>query len=99
MIVCGICMYERQGWARWPYVFIMPAYLFQRFLAFTAPPAVAGADAQDAISLQTQVQAAPVQTREEILITVFAILYVASLFVLFHLRFGGTFHPPLYVDE
>src|SRR5579875_631767 len=38
MIVSGICMYERQGWARWFYIFMLSVYFSQRFLALTAPP-------------------------------------------------------------
>jgi hypothetical protein len=101
MIVSGICMYERQGWARWFYVLVLPVFLFQRFLAITAPPPmpVGNGDAQDPLYQQAHLQPLPSHTKEELILALFATCYLGSLWILFMLRTRRYFHPPMYVDE
>jgi hypothetical protein len=101
MIVSGICMYERQGWARWIYILVMPVFFFQRFLAVTAPPPLATdqSDAQDPLYLQTHLREAPAHTKEQLILAGLVVLYLLSLWVLFAFRTRRYFHPPMYVDE
>lgn len=101
MIASGICMYERQGWARWFYIFTMPVFFTQRFLQITPPPALPAnaGDAQDPLFVQIHLQTAPVSTKEEVLLALYVLLYGLSLWVLFTFRARRYFHPPMYVDE
>ncbi len=101
MIFSGICMYERQGWARWIYILVMPVFFFQRFLAVTAPPPLptGQSDAQDPLYLQTHLPDAPVHTKEQIILVALVVLYLLSIWVLFTFRARRYFHPPMYVDE
>ena len=99
MIISGICMYERQGWARWFYVLALPVYLFQRFLAITAPPPLPSGNEQDPLYQQTHLQPLQNHTKEEAILALFVMFYLFSLWILFMLRARRYFHPPIYVDE
>lgn len=102
MVACGICMYERQGWARWIYLLAMPVFFVQRFLAITAPLTLPAdqAEPQDPLAaIQAHLQAPPNQTKEELMLAAFFLLYAISLWILFSLSARRFFHPPMYVDE
>jgi len=36
-LVCGICLYEQQGWARFVYIAVMVPYFIQSFFTVTQP--------------------------------------------------------------
>ncbi len=99
MIVSGICMYERQGWARWFYIFMVPVYFSQRFFAMTAPPPLDNDAAQNEFYTPIYVQQANDHTREGMILSLLVILYLLSLWILFTNRARRYFHPPMYVDE
>jgi hypothetical protein len=102
MVVGGICMYERQGWARWVYLLAMPVYFVQRFLAIIAPmtlPADQGEPQDPLTAIQSHLAAPPSQTKEELMLAALFVLYAISLWLLFSLSARRFFHPPMYVDE
>jgi hypothetical protein len=102
MVVGGICMYERQGWARWVYLLVMPVFFIQRFLAITAPqtlPADQAAPQDPLAAVQVHMQVPPSQTKEELILAALVVFYVISIWLLFTLSSRRFFHPPMYVDE
>jgi len=100
MVVCGICMYERQGWARWIYLLTMPVYFVQRYLTIIAPPPVSPVQPQDlGDAAQPLLQAPPSHTKEELMLAGLFALYAISIWILFSPLGRRFFHPPMYVDE
>jgi len=89
-VVCGICMYEGQGWARYPYLIVMIPFLAQTYLDLGIL----------AHSLHLQI---PAQARKLWLAKhewdLGVLFYLFSIFILFMRRTRRYYHPPLYVDE
>ncbi len=88
-IISGICMYERQGWARFTYLAASIPYLFQRYIVhaniaekFAKAPPAPGHHNWDNLAFP--------------LIILF---YLFSIFILFLPSSRRYFHPPMYVDE
>jgi len=102
MVVSGICMYERQGWARWIYLVALPPFFLQRFLIITTLQTLPDdqAEPQDPLAaIQAHLQTPPNQTKEELILAALVVLYLISLWILFTLTSRRFFHPPMYVDE
>ncbi len=102
IIICGIFMYEGQGWARWVYLPVMLPWFLQRFIAVVAPPAPAapaGPNGEPASLLDHAPVVAAPHHKDEFILACLVLLYLLSIWVLFSRRARRYFNPPLYVDE
>jgi hypothetical protein len=84
LVATGICLYERQGWARYVYIALMPAFFIFQFLGL--------GQATNATEAHKLVQ------HQEIL-EAGVVLWLASLVILFLPSTNRYYHPPMYVDE
>ena len=93
-IVSGMCMYERQGWARYIYLITAIPFYIQRFLLVKA--------IHDAGTIQLKPGLAVVPPHlglADLALIAQAVFYLFSLWALFSWRSRRYYHPPMYVDE
>ena len=84
MIVTGICMYERQGWARYVYIVLMPIIFLNQYLGMGVAKT-----AEDAHKLMLHKAA----------LGGAVLLFLISIVILFLPLTRRHYHPPQYVDE
>jgi hypothetical protein len=89
-VLCGILMYEAQGWARYPYILLMIPFLVQNYFNLSIL----------AHSLNLEI---PTQARKLWLMShlwdLGVVFYLCSILILFLPRTRRYYKPPLYVDE
>ena len=84
MVIAGICMYERQGWARYLFILIMPLFFVHQYFALAL--------------LKQPSDAQKLQIYHGALVLGVG-LYVLSILILFLPRVRRYYKPPLYIDE
>jgi hypothetical protein len=89
--VCGICIYEGQGWARFVYPAVSILYFAQQFLLLShlknVNRALNDPHVQSAINHMKYIEGAKI------------FLFLVSIGLLFLPLARRYFHPPTYVDE
>ena len=84
LVVTGICLYERQGWARYVFIVLMPLFFVHQFLALGQATSLAE---MQKLMLHKMALAGGV------------VLYLLAIFILFLPAARRYYHPPMYVDE
>ena len=80
----GICLYERQGWARYVFLVLVPLFFLHQY--FGLGHAATPAEAQKLMLHQMALGGG-------------VVLYGMAIAILFMPAARRHYHPPLYVDE
>jgi len=86
MVIVGILMYERQGWARYLYIVLMPPFFMHQYFVLALTVTHTAPEAQK-LALHRYALDAGV------------VLYLVSIVILFLRPVRRYYHPPLYIDE
>jgi hypothetical protein len=84
IVATGICLYEGQGWARYVYILLMPAFFYFQYLGLGQ--ATNAAEAHKLVQHQQALEAG-------------VVLWLASLVILFLPSTNRHYNPPMYIDE
>ena len=99
MVVAGICLYERQGWARYFYIAVMLVFFVDRLVGLLQEKTRGVTPIAPA---QPGTAVAPVVSKlllHEAELGVMVALFILSLVILFMRPAQRYYHPPEYVDE
>jgi hypothetical protein len=89
-VICGILMYEAQGWARYPYILLMIPFLVQNYFNLSI--------LEHSLHLDVPTQARKLWLMKR-LWDLGVLFYLCSILILFLPRTRRYYKPPLYVDE
>jgi hypothetical protein len=84
IVATGICLYEGQGWARYVYILLRPAFFYFQYLGLGQ--ATNAAEAHKLVQHQQALEAG-------------VVLWLASLVILFLPSTNRHYNPPMYIDE